>query len=579
MPIGFFNTLSSITVKPIGKAYSFVSSKRVRVWEWIKRYIFILVILLFIGANIGLFFTYRQTSLINADTLSQKLLITENATERIEIQSEIDLKRDLLSQVWSFCGTDAFKTVAVSVLLALLLAALGKIFKIKEAFEERIRAQRQIRIDNQKECIENTEKMWDELYCMVSEIRFYNKDIVEEFNRNSRVDIKNRKCTIEDLLKRSEDFASRAEAVVNQWHFVFPILPKIGEESNRNFIKQLNKQKDSIINNELEKFSKMESDWKDISKKKKEVNSDENLPVELKEFKDKFGGISKRKYKKTMQSLLDKEIRDKSEVVRIYRRPSRLLVFFINILYEAASTVAYSIRKDEIENVETKGNKDKDIKNYGRKPDNDINDIEDLQNTLGVIQDVIKDMVHQYMIAILKCAVEPQNGYGDKEQADINKYNINVYLDCLFDNYIEMKKIVFLISPLPDIEGDRGKILQGELRVCLGNKKKEKENLREAAIEEIKKQTQDKKAKYVKEQGEKDITDECICSTELKNRIKADDIIRSWEFKYSLEDLKTLAKELSCITLMTEIDSRTRWLSYFNLTAASDYAASQSDEL
>lgn len=443
--------------------------KRVR-WENLYGFFIPLIITIFILLIIGLFFAYRQSNQVEKVSLEQQLTYTANITEKIAIQNKIYQIQSWWSQLWSFFDTDTFKTLAMSVLLTALLTALGKIFKIKEAFDERIRTQRQKRIENQIKCIKATEKMWDELYGLVSEVRFYDPEAVLINNMKPGLEPKDRKRTIEEIIMHSEGFASKAEEIVSQWHFVFPILPKIGEASNREIRKRLSKH-----------------------------------------IKDK------------------REVKKDYEVIKENRRPSRMIVFFINILYEAASSVAYYIKAKK-----------------------DHSEIVALQNSLGVIQDVIKDKVHQYMVTILKCAVEPQEGYEDEEQSNYNQDDINKNTNGLFINYLEMRLVVHNIPPLPSVgtNSEPGKNFLNNL---------------------------DNYLKTIKDQCEvKTLTEkETELFLQLKgsfNNTDGGEITKAWEYKYSKTTLEKLAKSLSFISVYNDLDDRKQWLCLLKYFDVKDYS-------
>ena len=433
-----------------------------------------IIIVLFVVVIIALFFIYRQSNQVEIISLEEQLRYTQDITERIEIQNKIDNIRDWWSQIWSFLETDAFKTMAVSVLLTALLAALGKVFKIKEAFEERIRTQRQNRIEAQKECIKQTEEMWEKLYCMVSEVRFYDKQQVEDFNNLPKLEIKDRKNTIVDILKQAENFASEAEDVVNKWHFVFPELVNMCEELNEKYRKE---------------FKKKKKEWNKERKKKR------------KKVRDK------------------KELEEINELIWKSRRPSELIVFFINVLYEATLSVAYFIRKFEKEENETANIEER---------------TETLQNSLGVIQDFVKDRVHQYMLAILKCSVEPQEGYGDKKKQKINKENVEMYLDTLFDNCMKMRDEVHKFPILPSAPNEK---IYEDYRCC-----------RNMTIDGPVSEEAIKKANKV-----------CNDLVADLDSIKGGEIAKYWEFKFSEETLVKLARRLGIVSSKEEINDRFRW--------------------
>jgi hypothetical protein len=483
------------------------------------RYLIPLLIFVFILLIIALFFVYRQSNQAKIPGLEQQLLYAENTAEKIEIQEQIDNIKSWSAQLWDFFSTETFKTLAVSVLLATLLTALGKIFKIREALEERIRAQRQTRITAQIDCIKKSEDMWEKLYSMVSSIRFY-KDIEDTKNTGkSGTENEKKPKSIEEILTCCEDFASDAEEIVNQWHVVFPILPEIGEESNR------------IIN-------------EDLRKRLEENNKQSTLNPLITIYKvceyslKSFLGIGKNQKPEVLskKEQLKADIEKYNKAIWRNRRPSVMIVFFINILFEAASSVAYLLkkRKDSVDVDEKAGI-----------------DTERLQDALGVIQDVIKDRVHRHMLSILKCAVEPQEGYDEKEQYNINKENINKNMDKLFLNYLEMRDIVKDLPPLPGVieksekHQDRNiDYYQQELEKYLNSCRLETLN-NKLKTEEINKEKPQK------------IYDEL---KELFEKTREYTITHEWEYKYTLFSLELLAKRLARISVDNDLEDREQWL-------------------
>jgi hypothetical protein len=209
----------------------------------------LLGIIVFLGLTTGLFFSYRNSSQIDATYLSQQLFalnaqldtitqhslgtdnttaITDIKTKIADTQGKIDQKSGLGSQIWGFFGTDTFKTVGLSLILAVILAAIGGLFKIDNVIEERLRNDRQKRIDAQKECVKLTSNIWNDLYCLVSKVRLYKK-LEKPKGQN---DDKNKPQTIEEIITELENYTCRADDVVNMWFFDFPILYEI-EKANK----------------------------------------------------------------------------------------------------------------------------------------------------------------------------------------------------------------------------------------------------------------------------------------------------------------------------------------------------------
>ncbi len=333
------------------------------------------LVLLFFLVNWGLFVSYQQSDRTEVLNLREQLAVNDKLTvaERLAIQREIALKENIGAQIWSFCGTEAFKTVSVSILIALILASLGHLFKIDNAISERIRAEKQKRIDVQRDCIKKTSQMWNNLYGLVSEVRFYKEDGDKiELGKNNKQDEKEEK-SIEDILMKLEDFAIQTEDIVNMWVFNFPKLTE--------------------IENKSEKIR--EHDLKSQFKKRK------------KKLKKEY-----RENKSQLQKELDKETQNFKRELLEYKniRVDEAIMVFINIMYESATSVAYYIRKNKTNHMNIK--------------------ITILQNALGVIQDVIKVKVQNPMISILKMSVEAMES-SDSELQHSNRtafQNTSFYL-------------------------------------------------------------------------------------------------------------------------------------------------------
>jgi len=397
---------------------------RNRMWT-----VFFLALVVFIAAVVGLFFSYRHSSDLEAANLRQQLAITEDQAQRLVLEGKIQQQEELGAQIWGFMGTNTFETVIKGILLAAILAALGGYFKIDQVIDQRIRNEKQKRIDNQTDSIKQTAKMWDDLYCIVSELRFYDDKAVKEFNANVK-DAKDRKKTVEDILQQIENFASKAEEVVNTWHFVFPELAKIGKAFRRDLTK-------STVG--------------------KQVTSEEDLEEDLK--KDLKKGLK-------------------------FISANVLILVFINVLYDVSSSVAYFIRK-----LRVKEKAEEDIK--------------PLQDSLGVIQDVIKDLVHQSMLGILKYSVEPIDGWGAvKMDDDYARDQIKELLRDLFEKAKQIKEKEKSVRPLP--KGD---------------------------------------------------------------------LVKNWEYKYSEDNIKELAKSLGEISVKGEKDTRTKWDAVIIMTNPQKIAA------
>jgi hypothetical protein len=254
-------------------------------WGNVALWVIVGSVLLFFVVNWLLFLSFQQ------DLLHQQLLHPETGPVG-----------NVRAQIWSYCGTDAFKVVSISLMIPIFLAAVGGAFKIRNAVEERIRKAQDERTKERFECVRNTAELWNKIYTLTSEVRFFK---VEEDKTGTKGKVKGKKGKdengedeeeehpkdIKDIIWELEKLCSSGEDIINSWHFRFP-------------------------------------------------------------------------------NLKDKD--------------ASLFVYFMNILLCSSTTVAYCIR-------------DWGPKNKGK--------IKELQNSLGVIQDVIRSVAHHPILLILNDSV------------------------------------------------------------------------------------------------------------------------------------------------------------------------------
>jgi hypothetical protein len=123
---------------------------------------------------------------------------------------------NLWVQLWNYLESAIFKVITVSLILPLILFALESRFKIAEAVKQnrlmRKRKQEEERSEKRWECIEQTSKIWNQLWDLTSEIIYFKKD-------------SDKGTTIEDLLIRLRNLTTSAEDVLNMWSHRFPDLP------------------------------------------------------------------------------------------------------------------------------------------------------------------------------------------------------------------------------------------------------------------------------------------------------------------------------------------------------------------
>lgn len=133
---------------------------------------------------------------------------------------------DFAEQIWAYCASEIFKVITASLVLPILLFLLESRFKIADTIvknrlerehrdEENVKARRHKEEMERREerlmCITRTIQMWNHLDSLVSEVRYFRKDL-------------KRAKDIEDLLIRIDNFPSAAEDVINMWFYCFPNL-------------------------------------------------------------------------------------------------------------------------------------------------------------------------------------------------------------------------------------------------------------------------------------------------------------------------------------------------------------------
>lgn len=123
---------------------------------------------------------------------------------------------NLWVQLWNYLESAIFKVITVSLILPLILFALESRFKIAETVRQnrfiRERKEKEERKEKRWECIEQTSKVWNQLWDLASEVAYFKKDA-------------DKGTTIEDLIIRLRNLTTLAEDVTNMWSHRFPDLP------------------------------------------------------------------------------------------------------------------------------------------------------------------------------------------------------------------------------------------------------------------------------------------------------------------------------------------------------------------
>ncbi len=125
-------------------------------------------------------------------------------------------------QLWNYLESAIFKVITASLILPIILFFLENRFKVVENMRQdrrlKERKEKEELKEERWECIEQTTKIWNQLWDLTSEVIYFKKDA-------------NKEPTIENLLIRLRSFTPSAEDVTNTWSHRFPNLPPEYEEA------------------------------------------------------------------------------------------------------------------------------------------------------------------------------------------------------------------------------------------------------------------------------------------------------------------------------------------------------------
>jgi hypothetical protein len=192
-----------------------------------------------------------------------------------------------------------------------------------------------------------------------------------------------------------------------------------------------------------------------------------------------------------------------------------LILVFINVIYNAASTVAYLIRKAE---------KNKDVLV--------------LQDSLGVIQDVIKNLAHHTILSLLKNSVDPLDAHQTRNSKNETRQNVKKYLTRMYENASILTKYEYEYPPLQVMH--KSEAYEGFQKECLAFQK------------------------WIDNPLESKITQKGVYDSlgtafiKLLNENK-DNIISVWEYQYTEKYLKGLANLLIFHSLIVDLNRRVLW--------------------
>jgi hypothetical protein len=125
-------------------------------------------------------------------------------------------------QIWHYLESATFKVITISLILPIIMFVLEKRFKIVETLRQNQHLkelkEEEERKEKRWECIEQTSKIWNQLWDLTSEIIYFKKDAGTG-------------AAIEDLFIRLRNFTTSTEEATNMWSHRFPNLPAKYEES------------------------------------------------------------------------------------------------------------------------------------------------------------------------------------------------------------------------------------------------------------------------------------------------------------------------------------------------------------
>jgi hypothetical protein len=373
-------------------------------------------VLLFPLVTWGVFAVYQQNDNKSLQTARTELaILTDNKTseyyqigesmnltaesfnltapEKLALVETIRTKENSWGQLWAFCGTETFKTIVISFLLGTILTALGGILKLDTAIEERVRQARQERINAQRECIEKTAQMWNGLNRLVTKVRYLTLAQAMESST------KNRKPIIDSLCEDLQNYSTKVEEVATQWVFMFPLLPKTGEEL----------KKEIIVKNKNVSTHKLVKEYRLVMEYL-------GLYVAL--------NILHRKF----VSPMEVDTKGQLELLMV----SKQIRVFVDFLFNCSASIVHYVKSE--------------CSNHT----NDKNDLElpgtlkSMQESLGIIQDVIKDLAYQPIFSILRSAVESIEG---NKRNKMSQSIIRHYMKVLFYSTELVKLIQYKDQP------------------------------------------------------------------------------------------------------------------------------------
>lgn len=128
--------------------------------------------------------------------------------------------KDLPVVVWDYFESSTFKVVITGLVIPFILFYLERRFEIMDSIRKNRADRKRKRADEKKErmwkCVEETSKMWNELFGLASEVIYFQNGAPKSKGVSQ--------ASIRNILRRIRDFQSTSENVVNMWFHRFPNL-------------------------------------------------------------------------------------------------------------------------------------------------------------------------------------------------------------------------------------------------------------------------------------------------------------------------------------------------------------------
>jgi hypothetical protein len=139
--------------------------------------------------------------------------------------------KDLPVLVWDYFESSTFKIMITGLVIPFLLFYLERRVEIMDSIRKNRADRKRKRSEEKKErmwkCVEETSKVWNELFGLASEVIYFRRGAGEGNGK--------KQASIKDVLRRIRNFESTAENLVNMWAYRFPNLfpKKVKEEVGR----------------------------------------------------------------------------------------------------------------------------------------------------------------------------------------------------------------------------------------------------------------------------------------------------------------------------------------------------------